>query len=118
MSKKDSTIDTEQEAPEAADAPESDDNASPFAEFIDYGDERTTITFRNVKFSFPASRAKWPTRAMQAFQHDSNADGLELLLGAEQWDLFNEVAPLMEDFYEFIPIFAEAAGFVSYTKGK
>lgn len=114
MSKKDSTIDTEQA--DAADAPEAE--KSPFAEFIEYGDERNTITFRNVKFSFPASRAKWPTRAMQAFQQQAHADGIELLLGPQQWDLFNEVAPLMEDFWQFLPIFAEAAGFVSYSKGE
>lgn len=99
----------------AEDVAEGQDDAgqSGFAKFIDYSDPvRTVITFRDRKFWFPASRAKWPTRAMQAFQKRLNADGVEMLFGPQQWDMFNQVAPEIGDFWEFFPIFAEAAGFV------
>lgn len=94
--------------PEAADA----EKRSAYAEFIDYGATETVITFRGRKFRVPASRADWPTKAMQAFQKRMHADGVELLLGVHQWDVLNQVAPKISDFWEFFPILAEACGFV------
>lgn len=72
----------------------------------------TTVKFRGATFTFPSSTRDWPIRAMQRFQHRDHADGLELLLGAKQWGRFNEVAPLVSDLWEFLPIFAAAAGFI------
>lgn len=83
-----------------------------FDDYIDRGDDITTITFHGATYSFPTSRAQWPTRAMQAFQKRMNADGVELLLGREQWDMFNERHPTMGEFWEFFPLFARAAGFM------
>lgn len=87
-----------------------DDNSDDvdLSEFISHDGDDTVITFRGVKFRFPTSRAKWPTKAMQAFQKRLNADGIELMLGAQQWDLFNTIAPTIADFWEFFPIFAAA----------
>lgn len=61
----------------------------------------TTVEFRGEKFTFPTSRAEWPTRAHQAFQRSDNADGVELLLGPTQWNRLNAIAPKMRDFWEF-----------------
>lgn len=72
-----------------------------------------SIDFRGVRFTFPANRADWPTRAMQAFQKRQNADGVELLFGPAQWLVFNEMFPKLADFWEFFPQFAAAAGFMS-----
>lgn len=72
-------------------------------------DELITVEFRGEKFTCPKSRAKWPTRAHQAFQRRNNADGIELLLGPEQWDRLNTVAPAMEDFWEFFGAFTAVA---------
>lgn len=68
-------------------------------------DELITVEFRGEKFTCPWSRAKWPTRAHQAFQRNNDVDGIELLLGPEQWDRLNTVAPAMEDFWEFFAAF-------------
>lgn len=107
--------------PAKADAPrdpeaEGAEERSPYAEFIDYGDTVTTITFHGAKFTFPAKRGNWPTRAVQAFQRGHHTDGVEMLLGAQQWDRFNEVAPTLSEFWEFVPYFAEAAGFLIVEK--
>lgn len=72
-------------------------------------DELITVEFRGEKFTCPWSRAKWPTRAHQAFQRRNNADGIEFLLGPEQWDRLNTVAPAMEDFWEFFGAFTAVA---------
>jgi hypothetical protein len=66
--------------------------------------EVSTIEFRNAKFTFPKLQAYWPTRAIQCFQRGSatdRMDGIELLLGPEQWARFNEVAPLAGEFHAF-----------------
>jgi hypothetical protein len=84
----------------------------PPSESIERGDEITTITFHGTKYSFPTNRGDWPIRAVQAFQKRRNADGVELLLGVQQWDLFNERHPTMAEFWEFFPLFVRAAGFM------
>lgn len=98
------------------DAGEQEDvKPSPFAEFIEHDGDTTRITFRETVFSFPRHRSDWPTRAMQVFQRGEMStfpDGVELMLGDEQWERFNEIAPRLRDFWEFFPIFAEAVGFV------
>lgn len=71
--------------------------------------DTTTITFRGQSFSFPNSRAQWPTMALQRFQRDDRWDAIEILLGPEQWYRLNQVAPLSADFAEFFGIFAGAA---------
>lgn len=68
-----------------------------------------TVEFRGEKFTFPMSRAKWPTRAHQAFQRKNNADGIELLLGPAQWNRLNAIAPAMEDFWQFFGAFCAVA---------
>lgn len=108
------TTDKSNAKPESEATPE--DPSSLFADKVSYNGDRTVIEFRGSKFSFPTSRAQWPTRAMQAFQKRMNADGVEMLLGPQQWDHFNIVAPTMGDFWEFFPIFAFAAGFVKLDK--
>lgn len=70
--------------------------------------DMTVVKFRGQQFIFPTSRAKWPTRAHQAFQRKNNADGVELLLGPAQWDRLNSIAPAMEDFWEFFGTFLAA----------
>lgn len=70
--------------------------------------DMTTVEFRGQKFTFPTSRAKWPTRAHQAFQRKNNADGIELLLGPKQWDQLNTIAPSMEEFWQFFGTFLAA----------
>ncbi|MCV7255692.1 hypothetical protein H7J86_26355 [Mycobacterium hackensackense] len=103
--------------PKDAEQSEEDDAAAEFAaldKFIKRTTTKNTIDFRGRKFSFPRARAKWPTRAMQIFQRgvmERYPDAVELMLGAEQWDEFLDVAPLIEDFWEFFTIFARAAGF-------
>ena len=69
------------------------------------GEVTTSITFCGTKFTFPTSQSKWPTRALQLFQRKENVDGIELLLGPAQWELFNTVAPLAEQFWQFWGIF-------------
>lgn len=71
--------------------------------------ETSTVEFRGQKFTFPKSRADWPTRAHQAFQRKNNADGIELLLGPQQWNQLNNVAPTMADFWEFFGVFCAVA---------
>lgn len=71
----------------------------------------TTITFRGKKFTFPADRGQWPTRAMQRLQRRQNVDAVEILFGPEQWDQLNELAPTLGEFWEFFALFADAAGF-------
>lgn len=93
-------------APEATPEVEKD----PLEQFITRGEERTVITFRDVQFHIPTDRGKWPTRAMQAFQKRFNADGVELVLGPQQWNLFNTLFPTLAEFREFFPIFARAGG--------
>lgn len=105
-------------ANEALGAHEDDDDQpepSPYAQHITRGDDVTTIEFRGVKLTFPTSRAKWRTKAMQALQqgfatgNDLNIfKGVELFLGPQQWDALDAVAPTMGDFWEFWPIFTEA----------
>lgn len=66
--------------------------------------ELTTVEFAGEKFTFPKLQAYWPTRAIQCFQRGSatdRMDGIELLLGPEQWARFNEVAPLAGEFHAF-----------------
>lgn len=63
--------------------------------------ELTTVEFRGQKFTFPKSQAYWPTRAIQSFERSHSTDGIELLFGPDQWERFNEVAPLSGEFYEF-----------------
>ncbi|OCB56123.1 hypothetical protein A5722_14590 [Mycobacterium vulneris] len=67
--------------------------------------DEATVEFRGQKFTFPLSRAKWPTRAHQAFQRKNNADGIEYLLGPAQWERLNTIAPSMEEFWEFFGTF-------------
>lgn len=74
------------------------------------GPDVTTITFRGESFVFPSSRGQWPTVAMQKFQQARWVDGVELLLGPAQWRRLNQVAPAVDDFWEFFPVFAKAAG--------
>jgi hypothetical protein len=75
---------------------------------VERGATTTTITFRGERFSFPTSQADWPTIALQRFQRQQNADGIELLLGSEQWRRFNEVAPVAREFWEFWGVFLGA----------
>ncbi|WP_349318858.1 hypothetical protein [Mycolicibacterium canariasense] len=87
---------------------------SPYAHLIKRTTTKHIITFRGRKFAIPRARAQWPTRAMQIFQRGTMErfpDAVELMLGPTQWDTFNEVAPLVGDFWEFFPILAEALGF-------
>ena len=66
--------------------------------------ELTTVEFAGEKFTFPKLQAYWPTRAIQCFQRGGatdRMDGIELLLGPEQWARFNEVAPLAGEFHAF-----------------
>jgi len=72
--------------------------------------EVTVIEFRGQKFTIPADRGEWPTRAVQAFSRRLNVDAVELLFGPAQWDRLNRIAPTLEDFWEFFPVFALAAG--------
>lgn len=96
-----------------AEHPEDVEKKSRYADAISFVDDQTVIEFRKTKFAFPTSRAMWPTKAFQAFQRQRHADGVELVLGPKQWELFNQIAPAIADFWEFLPLFAEAAGFVS-----
>lgn len=96
----------------AAQAKGGEQEPSPYAQFISFDGEDTVIEFRKVKFRFPTSRADWPTKAFQAFQRQRHADGVELVLGPKQWARFNQIAPKISDFWEFLPLFAEASGFV------
>lgn len=93
----------------ATDPAKDDTEADPFADQIEIKDGTVTIKFRDSTFHFPDSRAKWPTRAVQAFQRGKNMDGVELLLGPKQWDALNEVAPAVEDFWEFTLVLQAAS---------
>lgn len=72
-------------------------------------DEQVVVKFRGQTFTCPKSRSQWPTRAHQAFQRRNNADGIELLLGPQQWERLNEVGPTMADFWEFFAEFTAVA---------
>ncbi|MCV7230664.1 hypothetical protein [Mycolicibacterium komossense] len=105
--------------PPAAEKEDQNDTVSrrPFSDQISRDDETglTTITFRDNTFTFPTSRSEWPTRAMQIFQRGRAGtfpDGVELMIGTDQWDRFLDIAPKIGDFWEFFPIFTEAAGLV------
>lgn len=79
------------------------------AKATETSDDEIVVEFRGLKFVCPKSRSKWPTRAHQAFQRRNNADGIEYLLGPQQWDALNQVAPAMEDFWEFFGAFTAVA---------
>lgn len=66
-----------------------------------------TLEFRGIKFSFQRDRNEWPTKAIQAFSKRKYADGVEQVLGVQQWELLNEIAPKYKDFFEFIEVFGE-----------
>lgn len=79
------------------------------AKATETSDDEIVVEFRGLKFVCPKSRSKWPTRAHQAFQRRNNADGIEYLLGPQQWDALNQVAPTMGDFWEFFGAFTAVA---------
>jgi hypothetical protein len=93
------------------------DTATPVDATVERGPTTTTITFRGARFSFPTSQADWPTLALQRFQRKENVDGVELLLGAAQWERFNEVAPAAREFWEFWGVFLGAVNSPAGSNG-
>jgi hypothetical protein len=74
-------------------------------------DGLSEVEWRGEKFVFPTDQSEWPTRAMQAFSAQRFPDGVERLLGPQQWERLNELGPAMKDFWDFVTVFAAAAGF-------
>lgn len=71
----------------------------------------STVEWRGETFTFPANQGDWPTKAMQSFSAQRHPDGVERLLGPQQWELLNELGPSVNDFWDFMVVFAAAAGF-------
>lgn len=65
------------------------------------------VEFRGVTFTFPRDRDEWPTKAIQAFSRRKYADGVEQVLGSQQWDMLNDIAPKYKEFFEFINVFGD-----------
>lgn len=74
-------------------------------------EDLVTFEFNGVTFELPRHRGKWPTRAILQFSRaetkDDQIKGVETLIGPAQWDrLIDEVAPLAEQFDEFMELFS------------
>lgn len=117
MSKKVDTVETEpadnfEEARERPASPVAEE--PPTAPEVEAsGDEMRTLEFRGEEFIVLADPDDWTTLCRQSFAHMRTIDGVELLLGPQQWSRLNAKFPKFRDFNALVKIIADEYGFGS-----
>lgn len=96
-------------APDMTLAPEPQDHKSAAQKEAE-GAESVTVEYEGQKFVVPLDQDDWPILAIQAMSRNMHIDGVQHLLGAQQWARFVTLFPTRRHFNAFSVVLAEALG--------
>jgi len=96
------------EIPEGAKVPT--DHAKPAVQIEAERDKTTTITWRDVEFTLPATIDDADVDAFEAFEQGKIVQGTRGLLGPKEYAKFKALKPNVRDLKEFSDVLARAMG--------
>lgn len=88
-------------------------DTKPAAQVEAENDDERVLEFRDLKLTVPADIDDWPTETRKNFSLGRGMVALEILLGRDQWAIFNAHFPKYRDYEELLSLVASEFGFTT-----